>query len=92
MQNKRLVRFPLEQLRSAFAIREKIEELQVELNRIVVGLISATRAVAPRKGKSRRTHGLAIRAKLSANIKGRQTKRNGRKRRRNQRAVLRIPR
>ena len=76
MQNNNLLgEIPLQQLKEVLAIREKIQNLQKELSSIVGGRPSPTKAAAPQKKKRR--FSAAARAKLSAAMKDRWTRRKG---------------
>jgi len=77
MQNTPLVDLSIQQLKRAIAIRERIEHLERELNRIVGGERSAKLAVPPKK---RRKLSAAARARISAAMKARWAKRGGPKR------------
>jgi hypothetical protein len=78
MQNSLLAELSLQQLQQAVAIREKIEDLEKELDRIVGGRPSTARAAVPRRKKRR--FSAAARAKLSASMKARWAKRKGKTR------------
>ena len=74
MQSNPLANISLQQLKHAVTIREKVESLEKELSRIIVGQSSrAGNAGPPRKGKMSR----AARAKISAAMKARWAKRKG---------------
>src|SRR5437016_1809527 len=74
MQNTPLADLSLQQLKRAIAIRERIEHLEWELNRIVGGERSAKPAVPPKK---RRKLSAAARARISAAMKTRWARRRG---------------
>jgi hypothetical protein len=67
----------LQQLQQAVAIRERIEDLEKELDRIVGAQPSPTKAPAPRR---KRRFSAAARAKLSASMKARWATRKGKRR------------
>jgi transposase len=74
MQPNPLANVSLQQLKQAVAIREKIETLEQELSRIIVGGSSGVKkAATPGKGKM----SAAARAKISAAMKARWAKRKG---------------
>jgi hypothetical protein len=75
--NNLLSELSLQQLQQAVAIREKIEDLGKELDRIVGAQPSPTKASAPRR---KRRFSVAARAKLSASMKARWATRKGKKR------------
>ena len=76
MQTNHLTQLSLQQLKQAVLVREEIESLENELNRIVGGSSGAKNSSPPRKvGMSR-----AARAKISAAMKARWAKRKGKKR------------
>ena len=77
MQNNLLADLSLHQLKQTVAIREKIEDLEKELDRIVGGRPSTTKAAAPRK---QRRFSAATKAKISAAMKARWAKRKGKRR------------
>ena len=68
MQPNPLAKLSLHQLQQAVAIREKIENLEQELDRMVGGQPSTRKAAAPRK---KRRLSAAARAKISAAMKAR---------------------
>ena len=68
MQTNLLTNVSIQQLKQAVTIREKIDGLEKELNRIVGGQSPTTRNAAPRR---RRRLSAAGRAKLSAMMKAR---------------------
>ena len=71
MQPNLLANVPLQQLKQAVTIREKIETLEKELSRIIGGQTSTAKAGAsPRKRKM----SAAARAKISAAAKARWAK------------------
>ena len=73
MQPNPLAKLSLHQLQQAVAIREKIENLEQELDRLVGGQPSTRKAAAlPKKKKL----SAAARAKISAAMKARWAKRN----------------
>jgi hypothetical protein len=79
MQNNNpLGELSLQQLQQVVAIREKIEDLEKELDRMVGGRQSIARAAAPRR--RRRRVSAAARAKLSASMKAKWAKRKGKTR------------
>jgi hypothetical protein len=78
MQNSLLAELSLQQLQQAVAIREKIEDLEKELDRIVGGRPSTARAAVPWRKKRR--FSAAARAKLSASMKARWAKSKGKTR------------
>ena len=74
MQPNLLANVPLQKLKQAIAIREKIEGLENELSRIIGGGSSTPKSAAPRrKGKMSAT----ARARISAGMKARWAKRKG---------------
>jgi len=77
MQNNLLAELPLQQVKRAIAIREKIDALEKELDRIVGEQASTTKAAAPRK---KRRFSAAAKAKISSAMKARWAKRKGKKR------------
>src|SRR5258708_24925402 len=77
MQTNPLTQLSLQQLKQAIAIRGRIDNLEKEMDRIVGGRFSTTKATTPRK---KRRFNAAARAKLSAAMKARWAKRKGRKR------------
>ena len=77
MQPNPLAKLSLHQLQQAVAIREKIENLEQELDRMVGGQPSTRKAAAPRK---KRRLSAAARAKISAAMKARWAKRKGKRR------------
>jgi hypothetical protein len=78
MQNNLLAELSLQQLQQAVVIREQIEDLEKELDRIVGGQPSVRKVAAPRRRKRR--FSVAARAKLSAAMKDRWAKRKGKRR------------
>jgi len=75
--NNPLDELSLQQLKQAVAIREKIENLEKELSRIIGGGSRTPKTAAPRrKGKM----SAAARARISARMKARWAKRKGRRR------------
>jgi hypothetical protein len=78
MQTNPFAELSLQQLKRAVAIRERIESLQRDLNRIVGGQSSPARSPAP-AGK-RRKLSAAARAKISARMKARWAKFRAQKR------------
>jgi len=76
MQDNLLAELSLQQLRQAVAIREKIEVLEKELERIIAGRnLIARSAAAPRKGRM----SAAAKAKISAAMKARWARRKGKR-------------
>jgi hypothetical protein len=70
----------LQQLKKAVTIREKIESLAKELNRIIGGQPSAAKSRTPTPKRKRRKMSAAARARISARMKARWAKREGKKR------------
>ena len=73
MQNNPLATLPFKQLKEAVAIREKIENLEQELNRIIVGQSSPKTAAAGKESKfsaARRAKISATKNTRRANVKG----------------------
>ena|SRR5438874_4357218 len=77
MHNNLLAELSLQQLRETITIREKIEALENELESLFNGRPSTTEAAARRK---KRKFTAAARARLSAAMKSRWTKRKGKQR------------
>jgi hypothetical protein len=75
MQSNPLANISLQQLNQAIAIREKIEDLETELGRMLGG--KSRSAAAPGLKRRRRTMSAAARAKISAAAKARWAKRKG---------------
>ena len=77
MQPNLLANLSLQQLKQAIVIREKIDDLETELRRIIGGGFGTPKSAAPRrKGKM----SAAARAKISAAAKARWAKRKGKRR------------
>ena len=77
MQSNPLANVSLEQLKQAVTIREKIDELEMELSRLMVGKSSGVKkSTPPRRGKM----SAAARAKISAAMKARWAMRSGKQR------------
>ena len=72
MQPNLLANVPLQQLKQAVAIREKIESLEKELSRVIGGGSRPVAAAGPRR--KRRGMSAAARAKISAAAKARWAK------------------
>jgi len=64
----------LQQLKKAVSIREKIENLEKELSRILGGQAAIPSPTAPRMKRKRRKMSAAARAKISAAAKARWAK------------------
>jgi hypothetical protein len=79
MQNDLLAELSLQQLQQAVTIREKIEDLEKKLDRIVGGRLSTAGTAAPRRRRKRR-FSAAARARLSASMKAKWAKRKGKTR------------
>src|SRR5262245_18543709 len=77
MQINLLAQLSLQQLKQTVAIRERIEDLEKQLVRILGGRASIARSIsAPRKGRM----SAAAKAKISASMKARWAARKGKKR------------
>ena len=74
MQSSLLANISLQQLKQAIAIREKIDDLEKELSRIIGGQPSTAKAGAPAAKRKRRRMSAAARAKISAAAKARWAK------------------
>ena len=75
MQTNHLTQLSLHQLKQAVTIREKIEDLETELGRMLGN--TSRSAAAPGMKRRRRTMSAAARAKISAAAKARWAKRKG---------------
>jgi hypothetical protein len=75
MKSNPLTELSLQQLKQAVTIREKMEVLEKDLDRIIGGSSGVGNAAPPRKGKMSG----AARAKISAAMKVRWAKRKGKK-------------
>ena len=74
MQSSHLADISLQQLKQAVAIREKIDALEKELNRIIGEQPSTAKPGAPTPKRKRRKMSAAARAKISAAAKARWAK------------------
>src|SRR6266542_1247656 len=74
MPSNLLADISLQQLKQAIAIREKIDDLEKELSRIIGGQPSTAKAGAPAPERKRRKMSAAARAKISAAAKARWAK------------------
>jgi len=77
MPNNLLAQIPLQQLKQAVAIREEIDVLEKEMDRIVGEQPSTTKPAGSRK---KRRFSAAAKARISAAMKARWAKRKGKKR------------
>jgi len=80
MQSNTFADLTLQQLKKAVTIREKIEGLERELSRIIGDQSSTAKAGAPAPKRKRRKMSAAARARISARMKARWAKRQGKKR------------
>ena len=79
MQSNLLTRLSVKELKRAVVIRERIDGLQRDLDRITGPQAAPVKNGAPRRGKKRRMSA-AARARISAAMKARWAKRNGKQR------------
>jgi hypothetical protein len=77
MQSNLLANVSLQQLKQAVVIREKIEDLEKELSRIIGGGLPGVKKAAP---ASRRMMSASARAKISAAMKARWARKEGHQR------------
>jgi len=71
MQSNPLANLSLQQLQQAVTIREKIDDLEKELSRIIGGQAATSSPTAPRMKRKKRKMSAAARAKISAAAKAR---------------------
>src|SRR2546428_72845 len=79
MQSILLTTLSVKNLKQAISIRERIESLHSQLARITGAQAAPVKNGAPRRGKKRRMSA-AARARISAAMKARWAKRNGKQR------------
>ena len=78
MQSNLLTTLPVKSLKQAVAIRERIDGLQRELDRITGAQAARVKNGAPRRKKGKMS--AAARARISAGMKARRAKRRGKRR------------